>query len=233
MTLKLKPDINPNDSSVNAFNGSNVHLRKAPVLTMHPPESYSTDYYPLPPTQPSWSTRLRRFVIEVFQTVVLALVIFAGINYATARILVQSVSMQPTLFESDFVLVNKLAYRFGDLGRKDVIVFQPPLSAEEEPYIKRVIGLPGDTVRIASGQVFVNNLPLQENYLSAPPAYNGTWIVPQNNVFVLGDNRNNSSDSHHWGVVPVDNIIGKAEFIYWPMAHWKVLNPNRAIAAGS
>lgn len=200
---------------------------------MLPPNSYPPDYYPVPPTQPAWPVRLRRFVFEVLQTVLLAFMIFAGINYATARILVQSVSMQPTLFESDFVLVNKLAYRIGDLERKDVIVFRPPLDAEAEPYIKRVIGLPGDTVRIAAGQVFVNSVPLQENYLAAPPSYHGTWIVPDDSVFVLGDNRNNSSDSHHWGVVPVENIIGKAEFIYWPIAHWKVLNPTTAIAAGN
>lgn len=190
------------------------------------------DYYPAPPARPGWIAQLRRFFVEALQTVLLALIIFMAINYATARILVQSVSMQPTLYERDFVLVNKLAYRFGEPERKDVIVFKPPLSPEEEPYIKRIIGLPGDTVRIANQQVYVNDVLLQETYLAAAPLYNGIWPVPDGMLFVLGDNRNNSSDSHHWGMVPIENIIGKAEFIYWPATHWKVLNPTTAVAAG-
>ena len=78
----------------------------------------------------------------------------------------------------------------------------------------------------------INDLPLQESYEAAPPNYNGEWKVPQGRVFVLGDNRNNSSDSHLWGMVPVDNIIGKAVVVYWPFTHWKVLDPATAAAAG-
>jgi signal peptidase I len=148
------------------------------------------------------------------------------------RIRIQSISMQPTLFERDFVLVNKLAYKLGDLHRRDVVVFQPPIEAEKEPYIKRVIGLPGDTVRVTNGMVYINDLPLKESYEAAPPNYNGVWEVPSGRVFVLGDNRNNSSDSHLWGMVPVDNIIGKAVVVYWPFTHWKVLDPATAAAAG-
>ena len=175
---------------------------------------------------------LRNLFKEVWQTVLLSLLIFAAINYATVRIRVQSISMQPTLFERDFVLVNKLAYKLGDLNRRDVVVFQPPIEAEKEPYIKRVIGLPGDTVRVTNGVVYINDSPLQESYEAAPPNYNGEWKVPLGRVFVLGDNRNNSSDSHLWGMVPVDNIIGKAVVVYWPYAHWKTLDPATASAAG-
>ena len=175
---------------------------------------------------------LRNLFKEVWQTVLLSLLLFAAINFATVRIRVQSISMQPTLFERDFVLVNKLAYKLGDLNRRDVVVFQPPIEAEIEPYIKRVIGLPGDTVRVTNGVVYINDLPLQESYEAAPPNYNGEWKVPQSRVFVLGDNRNNSSDSHLWGMVPVDNIIGKAVVVYWPFTHWKVLDPATAAAAG-
>lgn len=176
--------------------------------------------------------KLRSLLKEVWQTVVLSVLIFAAINFATVRIRVQSISMQPTLYERDFVLVNKLAYKLGDLGRRDVVVFQPPLEAEKEPYIKRVIGLPGDVVRVAGGVVYINDLPLQEAYEAAPPDYQGVWTVPEGMVFVLGDNRNNSSDSHLWGTVPVDNIIGKAVVVYWPFAHWKTLDPATAAAAG-
>jgi len=185
--------------------------------------------YEFPEKRPG---KLRSFLKEVWQTVLLSLLIFAAINFATVRIRVQSISMQPTLYERDFVLVNKLAYQLGELERRDVVVFQPPIEAEKEPYIKRVIGLPGDLVRVADGIVYINDLPLQEAYEAAPPDYHGVWKVPQDKVFVLGDNRNNSSDSHLWGMVPVDNIIGKAVVVYWPFAHWKMLDPATAAAAG-
>jgi signal peptidase I len=175
--------------------------------------------------------QVRSFLIELAQTAILALILFLIIDTATARIRVQSISMQPTLYESDFVLVNRLAYRLGDLHRKDVIVFNPPLNAAEEPYIKRIIGLPGDNVRVTGGQVYVNEQLLQETYLKAPPGYNGVWEVPEGSVFVLGDNRNNSSDSHAWGMVPVSNILGKALVVYWPVDHWKLLDQATASAA--
>jgi signal peptidase I len=189
------------------------------------------------PTQsvelPDRPNPLHGFFKEAWQTVLLSLLLFAAINFATVRIRIQSISMQPTLYERDFVLVNKLAYKLGGLHRRDVVVFQPPIEAENEPYIKRVIGLPGDTVRVSDGMVYINDLPLQESYEAAAPNYNGVWQVPQGKVFVLGDNRNNSSDSHLWGMVPVDNIIGKAVVVYWPFIHWKVLDPATAAAAGS
>ncbi len=145
-----------------------------------------------------------RTLWEITQTVMLSAMLFAAINVTTTRILVQSVSMQPTLYERDRVLVNKLAYKIGKPNRKDVIVFNPPVSNIDEPYIKRVIGLPGDVVRITNEQVYVNDLPLQETYIAAPPNYVGSWSVPPGHVFVLGDNRNNSYDSHFWGVVALE-----------------------------
>ena len=183
----------------------------------------------IPETRPS---KLGSFLKELWQTVLLSVLIFAGINFATVRIRVQSISMQPTLYERDFVLVNKLAYKLGDLNRRDVVIFQPPIEEEKEPYIKRVIGLPGDIVRVTGGIVYINDLPLKEAYEAAPPNYQGVWTVPPGKVFVLGDNRNNSSDSHLWGMVPVDNIIGKAVVVYWPYTHWKTLDPATASAAG-
>lgn len=185
---------------------------------------------PLPDSEPN-PKRLRGFLVELIQTVVMALVLFLIIDSLTARIQVQSISMQPTLYEDDYVLVNKLAYRLGMLQRQDIIVFRPPINEEGEPYIKRLIGLPGDSVRVVGGLVYVNDQPLEENYLKAPPGYNGIWSVPEDMVFVLGDNRNNSQDSHSWGMVPVDNIIGEALVIYWPFGHWKVLDHQTAVAA--
>ena len=174
---------------------------------------------------------LQRFLIDVVETVLLSLLLFLGINAVSARIRIESVSMQPTLYEGDFVIVNKLAYKLGDFSRGDVIVFHYPPDPDREPYIKRVIGLPGDRVSVQEGKVYVNNEPLREPYISAPPVYQGLWLVPEGSLFVLGDNRNSSSDSHSWGMVPYENVIGKAEVVYWPPEEWKLLNQETAVAA--
>jgi signal peptidase I len=173
----------------------------------------------------------RRLVIDMAETVILALILFLAINAISARIRVESISMQPTLYAGDFVLVNKLAYRLGVPGRGDVIIFRFPPDPEREPYIKRVIGLPGDHIQIKNGRVYANSQPLSEAYIKAPPNYEGSWVIPEGNLFVLGDNRNNSSDSHSWGMVPLENVIGKAEVVYLPVQHWQMLNQAFATAA--
>jgi signal peptidase I len=174
---------------------------------------------------------LQRVLRDVIETLLLSLLLFWGINTVSARIRIESISMQPTLYAGDFVIVNKVAYRFGEPGRGDVIVFRYPPDPDREPYIKRIIGLPGDIVRVGEGKVFVNNLPLSEPYIAAPPMYQGTWTVAESSLFVLGDNRNSSSDSHSWGLVPYENIIGKALVVYWPPREWKLLNQETASAA--
>jgi signal peptidase I len=148
----------------------------------------------------------------------------------SARIRVDGFSMEPTLHTGEFVIVNKLAYRLGDPTISDVIVFHYPRDPEQE-YIKRVIGLPGDHVRIQDGQVYVNDQSIEEPYISTPPAYQSDWVVPEDSLFVLGDNRNNSSDSHTWGPVPMDNVIGKAFFVYWPPDRWGLVDQIVAASA--
>jgi signal peptidase I len=86
-------------------------------------------------------------------------------------------------------------------------------------------------VKVSKGRVYINGVPLEESYIKAPPGYDGTWQVPADSLFVLGDNRNNSSDSHSWGMVPFANIIGKAEVVYWPPSQWRILNQSTAAAA--
>lgn len=174
---------------------------------------------------------VRRFIIDVLETIVLSLVLFLGINAISARIRIESISMQPTLYAGDYVIVNKIAYKLGEPSRGDVVVFHYPPDPGREPYIKRVIGLPGDQVVVRDNQVLVNGVALDEPYINSAPNYDGEWSVPEDSLFVLGDNRNNSSDSHSWGMVPLKNVIGKAEVVYWPPAEWKVLNPNNAVAA--
>jgi signal peptidase I len=160
-----------------------------------------------------------RFFVDVVETLVFSLLLFAVINTLTARIRVDGLSMEPTLHSGEFVIVNRLAYRLGQPKIGDVIVFHPPTDPEQE-YIKRVIGLPGDEVVISNKQVKVNNRLLDEPYIAAPPRYESSWTVPEGSLFVLGDNRNNSSDSHSWGPVPLENVVGKAVVVYWPPAEW-------------
>lgn len=179
----------------------------------------------------SKKNQFTQFLLELLQTIILSVVIFLVIDAVSSRIRVQSISMQPTLYEKDFVLVNKMAYRLGQPKRGDVIVFRVPINPDGEPYIKRVIGLPGESVRVQDGKVYINNIPQQESYIMAPPNYNGEWTVPLDAVFVLGDNRNSSSDSHHWGMVPLENILGKALVVYFPFEHWQFLNQVTAAAA--
>jgi signal peptidase I len=169
------------------------------------------------------------FIKDIFQTLLLSALVFLGVNAITARIRVESVSMQDTLLAGDFVIVNKLAYLFDEPKRGDVVVFTPPFEASE-PYIKRIIGLPGDEIVIHGGKVSVNGEIFQEPYVHSPLGTSGNWSVPQGTLFVMGDNRDNSSDSRAWGTVPIENVIGEAIFVYWPPDQWGALTRS-AIAA--
>lgn len=173
----------------------------------------------------------RRAVLELFETLTLAVVLFVIINIATARILVQSISMLPGLKENDMVLVNRMAYRLGDPKRGDIIVFLNPINPDDVPYIKRVIGLPGETVTIDQGEVYINGHHMSEPYLTTVTQRGGEWTVPADSLFVMGDNRNNSSDSRQWGMVPMQSVLGRAEVIYWPPLDWRILHINAAEAA--
>ncbi len=156
------------------------------------------------------------FLIDTFETLLLALLLFLVINGVSSRVRVENISMKPTLQPGNLLLVNKLAYKWGEPKHGDVIVFHYQGSKNDD-YIKRLIGLPGDVVTVKNRIVYVNDIGLTEPYIADLPAYEGSWIVPEGNVFVLGDNRNNSSDSHQWGFVDMKDIVGKALFIYWPL----------------
>ncbi len=176
------------------------------------------------PQTPSRETsEWKRFLLDLFETVGLALILFVIINSVSARVRVDGSSMLPTLHDGEFVLVNKLAYRTGTPTRGDIIVFRSTTEANLD-LIKRIIGLPGDRVSIGNGHVNVNGQVLDEPYINAAPNYSGEWTVPAGSLFVLGDNRNDSSDSHMWGFLPEQNVIGKALLIYWPPPEWAMIN---------
>jgi len=175
-------------------------------------------------------TSTKQFVNEFVQTLILAIVLYFLIDAVVARVRVENISMEPTLMPGDFLLVNKLAYRLGTPQLGDIVVFRYPGDPSQD-YIKRIIGLPGDDVKVQDGSVFVNGQMLTENYISAPPEYQGEWTVPADSLFVLGDNRNSSSDSHSWGYVPESSVLGRAIFIYWPFSMFKALNRPEIISA--
>lgn len=163
--------------------------------------------------------------IEGLQTIGLSVILALGIRQFVAEArFIPSGSMKPTLQVDDRLVIEKISYRFNPPKRGDVIVFQAPQAAldlvgstRKDAYIKRVIGLPGDTVEVKEGQVFIGGTALEEDYIQAPPAY--TWgpeVVPEGEYLVLGDNRNSSSDGHEWGFLPRENIIGRAVVRFWP-----------------
>jgi signal peptidase I len=163
---------------------------------------------------------------EVAITVLIAVAVFALLRLTVQSYTVVMSSMEPNFQEGECIMVNKVCYRSSGPQRGEVIVFNPPPPNDESryPFIKRVIGLPGDTVEIRDGKVFVNGTALQEEYIMAPPNYTmPATEVPENEYFVLGDNRNNSSDSHTGWTVPRDNIIGRAWFRYWPPSKWGIV----------
>jgi len=160
---------------------------------------------------------------DLVETLVLALVIFLVVNTITGRYEVQSISMEPTLHEGQYLIVSKVAYWFHPPERGDVIVLDPPKGQSTIPYIKRIVGLPGETVEVHDGRVWINGVAMNEPYISGPPTYSVNRIVGEDEYLVLGDNRNNSSDSHVWGLLPRDNIIGKSIFRYWPPDKWGLI----------
>jgi len=164
-----------------------------------------------------------RFLVDILETLVLSLVLFVSINMISARIRVDGASMEPTLVSGEYVIINRLSYRLGSPQRGDIIVFHFPRDPKEE-YIKRLIGLPGDEVEVKNGAVYVNGQLLDESYLNVKMDYYGTWRIPAGQLFVLGDNRNNSSDSHDWGTVPMDYVVGKAVLVYWPPPAWGLID---------
>jgi signal peptidase I len=193
------------------------------------PMSLSVPYWDVAPrTVTGQAPRHRRsswelLLFETLETVALAVLIWFVVNFATARFIVDGSSMEPNFHSGQLVIVNRLAYRFGTLERGDVIVFRYPLNTADD-YIKRIIGLPGETISISDNEVYVNGQLLQEPYLASDAfTYNGQWSVPSDSYFVMGDNRAHSSDSRSWGMLDSEFIIGKAWISYWPPEDWGVI----------
>jgi signal peptidase I len=158
---------------------------------------------------------------EVVETVVFTLLIYVLVRtFLVENYRVVGQSMTPTLENDQFLVVNKLNYRFQEPQRGDIIVFRDPRN-DGRKLIKRVMGLPGEVIEIRQGRILINEQLLDEPYIQIPGRYSQPPTpIPEGQYFVLGDNRNNSSDSHNWGTLSSDTIVGKAWLSYWPPRLW-------------
>lgn len=168
--------------------------------------------------------------VEGVKTLALSAVLAFGVRtfVAEARY-IPSTSMLPTLKINDRLLIEKVGYRFTSPERGDIVVFSPTETLRKNGYdqafIKRVIGLPGETISVSGGVVTVDGEALTENYLADEPDYDfGPVTVPEGHYLVLGDNRNNSYDSHYWGFLPRQNIIGRAAVRFWPLGRMSIID---------
>lgn len=164
------------------------------------------------------------FVMDILETIV-----FIGSLFIITYLFivqpnqVKGASMEPTFNSGDYIFTSKVTYRLRTLNRGDIVVFHAPTNPDIE-YIKRIIGLPGDTILITNGQVYLNDKLLHETYLNSPTGvWQGGFVhddeplkVPQGKVFVMGDNRNRSSDSREFGPVPISSIVGQVFYRYFP-----------------
>ncbi len=170
-------------------------------------------------------------LFEVAETLVLTLIIFLVIQTFVAQpYKVEQQSMEDTLLPGEYVLVDKLTPHFEPYQRGNIVVFMPPDAAAEGsiPFIKRIIGMPGDTLDIRDGHVFINGRELNEPYIypgqvTDPTNGQSEWVVPKGDYFVMGDHRENSSDSRVFGPIPASSIIGRAWLRYWPINTMEVI----------
>jgi signal peptidase I len=169
---------------------------------------------------------MKIFVREALITVALAVAIFFAARGTIQTYEVFQTSMEPNFHEGQRVVVSKVAYwsAVGEPERGDVIIFEAPYGSDDD-FIKRIIGLPGDTVEVKDQAVYVNSVKLDEPYIHDPPRYTmAAVVVPEGSYFVMGDNRNHSNDSHHGWYVEREDIHGKAWLSTWPPKLWGIVH---------
>lgn len=177
---------------------------------------------------------MKSLLRDTLAVIIIAAIIIFGLQLTAQKFVIEGPSMNPTFHDGQQVLVNKLIYKIHKPQRGDVIIFYPPINGSEE-YIKRVIGLPGEYVQIQNGIVYIHQpdgtvLQLTEPYEEAPADADYTsGIIPPDHYFVMGDNRNNSSDSRGGWTVPLGNITGKAWLSIWPPSKWGIVT-NHMVA---
>jgi len=162
---------------------------------------------------------------DVVEIVLLVVTIYTLVNLATSRAVVEGASMKPNFATGQLVIINRFAYYFNSPARGDVIVLHNPRQ-DQEDFIKRVVGLPGETIQIKEGRVYANGTLLDEPYVEefCTAGCDGTWTLDNDHYFVLGDNRNHSYDSHSFGPIQRSLIVGQAWIRYWPLSDFEIIN---------
>lgn len=170
--------------------------------------------------------RIGTFFLDILQMVIFAVAIFLfGYLLILQPHKIKGSSMDPNFHDAEYLLTDKVTYRFNEPQRGDVIVFQPPIGTEGEEFIKRIIGLPGEKITLKEGVFYINDKKLNESYISddmvtAEGAFLGegaSVIIPEDHFFVAGDNRPHSSDSRTWGLITKNKITGRAWLLYFPI----------------
>ena len=199
-------------------------MESPPDVSAKPAESLPQES---PTTQPARRSSLLR---EIVETALLTAIIFLIVNVTTSRFKIDGTSMEPNLHPDEYVIIDKVTYVFGTPQRGDVVVF----AAENEPkdLIKRVIGLPGETIEVSGGMVYINGRPLDEPYIAPSNSTYPARTLSTDEYFVMGDNRGLSRDSRQFGPIHPSNIVGRAWIIYWPPSDWAFV-PHYSYAAGS
>ena len=189
---------------------------------------------PTPPAEAPAAAGLQHpnMLRDLIETMVLVTIAFLVVNALIGRFRIEQVSMQPNLHEGEYVIVDKVSYAFRQPERGEIVVLKNPNPGQPD-LIKRVIGLPGETIGVRGGQAYVNGQPLTEPYIRQPMASDSPATQLQaGQYFVMGDNRNNSEDSRIFGARPAGDIVGRAWIIYWPPSDWQILSrPSYAASA--
>ena len=163
---------------------------------------------------------MNKILRDILITLAIALAIFLVLRATVQAYKVIETCMEPNFVEGEWLLASKASYWFGEPERGDVIILEPPFDTEEV-YIKRLIGLPGDTIEVKDGAVYIDGTALEEPYIKEVPAYTFPLTeLGEDEYFVLGDNRNHANDSHSGWTISREDIIGKAWFSYWPLSEW-------------
>ncbi len=181
---------------------------------------------PVAPVEASVSTGLQHpnMLRDLVETMVLIAIAFLVVNSLIGRFRIEQVSMLPNLHEGEYVIVDKVSYAFRQPERGEIVVIKNPVP-DQPDLIKRVIGLPGESLEVRGGQVYINGQPLNEPYIQPPMGREQPATQLQaGQFFVMGDNRSNSQDSREIGPRPASDIVGRAWIIYWPPPDWQVLS---------
>lgn len=187
---------------------------------------------------PASSPRQKSFLRDTLEIVFLALVLYVVIQYAVQTVHVLGSSMYATLHDNDLLVASKISYKLHPPQRGDIVVFKPPDEASRD-FIKRIIALPGERIHITNSVVYINGQVLREPYLPEKWTYNNNWpasgqdqLIPPDQYFVMGDNRNHSSDSRTFGTIELNSILGKAEIRIWPLGELGFFGAKPTLAAG-